>query len=89
MLNLITSLKFKQRCTHKVVDEIHFIMATKFRPRIHKEATDVSWVLTFLCSSGYAYNISDIWGQLGKKRNPNSLPNPATDVPHQLWILFK
>ena len=44
-----------------------------------KEATDVSWVLTFLCSSGYAYNISDIWGQLGKKRNPNSLPNPATD----------
>lgn len=45
--------------------------------------------LTFLRCSCDAYNIGDIWGQLGKKWNPNSLPNPATDVPHQLWILFK
>lgn len=46
-------------------------------------------VLTFLCCSCDAYNISDIWGQLGKKWNPNRLSHPATDVPHQLWILFK
>lgn len=48
-----------------------------------------SRILTFLCSFCNADDISDVWGQFGKKRNLNRLPNPATDVPHQLWILFK
>lgn len=44
---------------------------------------------TFMCSLGNIHDVGDIRGQLGKERDGDSLPYPAADVPHQLWILFK
>lgn len=63
-------------------------------PRFRSALTELgdwcrSRALTFLGGSRDADDVGDIRGQLGKKRNANSLPDPATDVPHQLWILFK
>lgn len=40
-------------------------------------------------STGDVHDVGDIGGQLGEEGDGDSLSDPATDVPHQLWILFK
>lgn len=40
-------------------------------------------------SLGNVHDVGHIRGEFGKERDTDSLPNPPTDVPHQLWILVK
>ena len=48
---------------------------------------DIQFARTFLGSFRYVCYFSDVGGHFGKEWNLDGCPNPATDVPDQVWLL--